>query len=68
MSGGAKTHYGSQVGAGGALGFYGAEPVAKQTVNLSTTTTATTTALESTVSNLLQALKTLGLIDSNVGS
>lgn len=68
MSGGAKGHYGAQLGAGGVAGFYGAEPQPQPTVDLVTTTTATTTALETTVSSLLQALKTLGLIDSNVGS
>jgi len=66
MSGGAKDHYGAQLGAGGLAGFFGAEPIPKQTVNLVTTTTATTTALATTVSNLLKALQAYGLIDSNV--
>lgn len=46
------------------LGFYGATQVAKQTVNLSTTTTATTTALEASINVILVALKNLGLITS----
>lgn len=62
--GGPEEFYGAQSGAGGKQGFYGDTPIEQQTVNLATTTTATTTALETSVNSILVALKTLGLIDS----
>lgn len=51
---------------GGKVGFYGTAPVAKQTCNLGTTTTATTTALETSITSILTVLKNLGLITTNV--
>lgn len=50
---------------GGKVAFYGGSPIEKATVNLSTTTTATTTALESSINAILVALKNLGLISSS---
>ena len=45
MSGGAKGHYGAQLGAGGVAGLYGAEPQPQPTVDLVPTTTATPTTV-----------------------
>lgn len=59
--GGADDHYGSQVGAGGVLGFYGETPISKQT--LTQQTTLTTTQLRAELTALQGALKNLGLFN-----
>ena len=53
--------YGSQLGAGGEVGFYGTTPVTQQTVTQQSTT-STTTQLRAELTALQNALANTGLI------